>query len=139
MAAFTAVAVSGGSAIRVTASRSTNLPNPKTENAIRLLKTRHGEIVTGKFAGLTAGCVSVAELLELVLQDYINNDRRSLDDLKTRIRTQVQPYFGELRAADLTTGAGHSRRRSETRRSDEQAEVENHYKNHYSAGLGPEC
>src|SRR5437899_2913511 len=76
----------------------------RKDDALRLLKQRQGEIVTGKFGGLAAERVTIAELLALVLQDYINNDRRSLDDLKTRMRTQVEPYFGRVRAADLSTG-----------------------------------
>src|SRR5689334_6293726 len=61
----------------------------RKEVAIHLLKQRQGEIVTGKFAGLAAERVTVSELLELVQSDYITNDRRSLADLKMRIRTQV--------------------------------------------------
>jgi integrase len=76
----------------------------RKEDALRLLKLRQGEIVTGRFAGLAPERVTIAELLELVIADYADNDRRSIDDLKLRIEKQVRAYFGDLRAVDLTTG-----------------------------------
>src|SRR5437879_1064031 len=88
----------------------------RKEDAVRLLKTRQGEIVTGKFAGLAPERVTIAELLELVIDDYIDNDRRSLADLKMRVEMQVRPNFGKLRAADLATG--HALKFIQTRKAD---------------------
>ena len=73
-------------------------------DAINLLKQRQGEVATCKFIGLAADRVTVAELLEFVAQDYVDNDRRSIDDLRMRIRTQVAPYFGSLHVTSLSTG-----------------------------------
>ena len=40
----------------------------------RLLKRRLGEIVTGKFAGLGRERIRMAELLNDVVQDHLDND-----------------------------------------------------------------
>jgi len=88
----------------------------RKEDALRLLKLRQGEIVTGRFAVLASERVTIAELLELVIADYADNDRRSIDDLKLRIEKQVRAYFGDLRSVDLTTG--HALKFIQKRKSD---------------------
>ena len=75
----------------------------KHADAERLLRRRLGEIVTGKFAGLRPERVLMAELFEDVAEDYRDCERRTLDDLNTRLKNHLIPFFGEIRAADLTT------------------------------------
>jgi len=74
------------------------------EEAERLLKRRQGEVVTGKFAGLAAERIKVNELFEDVVQDYRLNHRRSLAQLESRLKNHLKPAFGEIRAAEFSTG-----------------------------------
>ena len=70
------------------------------EDADRLLKKRQGEIVTGKFAGLTPERVTISELLAEVEQDYRDNARKSLPQLLSRLK-RLKPAFGNIRAAEI--------------------------------------
>ena len=71
--------------------------------AERLLKKRLGEVVTGKFAGLAPERIRFAELAEAVVEDYGDNNRATLADVKRRLKLHLLPEFGEVRAADLGT------------------------------------
>lgn len=71
--------------------------------AEQLLKRRNGEIVTGKFAGLTPERIRMADLFQDLLDDYRINRRRSLSELESRLTNHLLPFFGSLRAADFTT------------------------------------
>jgi integrase len=72
-------------------------------DALELLKQRQGEIVTGRFAGGAAN-VRVGDLLEAVVEDYRQNERRSLLVTEQRMRRHVSPFFAKLRAAKFETG-----------------------------------
>jgi integrase len=72
----------------------------KAEN---LLKTRLAEIATGTFLGPQAERVRVEELAEDFLREYRINGRKSLDDVKTRWELHLKPFFGVLRAIDVST------------------------------------
>jgi hypothetical protein len=72
------------------------------DDAARLLKKRHGEVVTGRFAGLAPERITIAELLAEVEQDYRENGRRSLPQLLSRLK-RLKPAFGEMRAADFSS------------------------------------
>jgi len=72
-------------------------------DAERLLKRRQGEIVTGRFAGLGPERIRVRDLLEGVLEDYRNNQRRTIYEVGLRITRYLSPFFGDLRAADFST------------------------------------
>jgi integrase len=74
----------------------------RKEDALRLLKQRQGEIVTGKFAGIAAN-VRLRDLLESVIQEYRQNEHRSLKETELRMRRHLWPHFGKLRASDFTT------------------------------------
>jgi integrase len=69
--------------------------------AERLLKLRQGEIVTGKFAGLAPERIRVSSLIDLVIEDYTDNHRRSTTDAKLRAERHLRPRLGEIRAADF--------------------------------------
>jgi len=74
------------------------------EEAERLLKRRQGEVVTGKFAGLTVERIRMAELFNDVVEDYVIKGRRSLAQLESRLKNHLRPAFGEIRAAEFSTG-----------------------------------
>ena len=79
----------------------------KTESwdeANLLLKRRPGEIVSGKFAGVGAERIRVEQLLSLVEQDYLENNRKTLLDVQIRNRRHLIPALGGLRAAELSAG-----------------------------------
>lgn len=71
------------------------------EDADRLLKKRQGEIVAGKFVGLTPERVKLSRLLDLVIEDYEETGKRSTSEVKWRLESHVRPAIGALRAADF--------------------------------------
>lgn len=71
----------------------------RKEDAEDLLKQRLGQSVTGSLPAPRK--TTVGDLLDLVLEDYITNERKSLYDTKLRIDAQVRPEFGSIRVADL--------------------------------------
>ncbi len=73
------------------------------QDAIRLLKRRLGEIVTGKFAGLALERIRMAQLFDDVIQDYKDNERATVDDAEMRVRKHLLSAFGEIRAAEFST------------------------------------
>jgi integrase len=85
-------------------------------DAVRLLKRRQGEIVTGKFAGLGPERITFGELAQDVVNDYRDNDRASVGHVERRLHKHLLPVFGEIRAADF--GTAHVKRYTENRRKD---------------------
>jgi integrase len=73
----------------------------KKADAVKLLRKRMAEMAAGKVMR-NEEKVTLAEILELVVADYIAQDRRSLRRLKLAIR-HVQDFFGPARALDVTT------------------------------------
>src|SRR5215831_18116649 len=71
--------------------------------AERLLKRRLGEVVTGRFAGLTPERIRIQDLTADVIQDYADNDRSSVAHVERRLRLHISPVLGETRAADFGT------------------------------------
>jgi integrase len=71
--------------------------------AERLLKRRLGEVVTGKFAGLTPERIKIRDLTAEVLRDYEDNDRSSRGHVERRLRLHILPMMGDIRAADFGT------------------------------------
>lgn len=70
-------------------------------DADRLLKKRHGDIVTGKFAGLEPDRITILELLREVEQDCRDNLRSSLPQLLSRLKNHL--ISGNIRAAELSS------------------------------------
>lgn len=60
------------------------------------------EHAVGIRTSASAETVTVAELLDLVISDYIERGRKTLYDLRTRV-ARIKQHFGELRAAALRT------------------------------------
>jgi len=94
----------GGSSITATAtptresSRTTN--ERKTH---KFLQQRLAEVTTGNFCGPQAEHGRVEELAEGLLRDYRINARRSLPDAEARWRLHLKPFFGNLRAVELSS------------------------------------
>lgn len=68
------------------------------EDAVNLLKEREGDIVAGRFRGLSR--VTMGELLDDVEMDYRLNGFASLPQLLSRLK-RLKPAFGRIRAAEF--------------------------------------
>src|ERR1035437_9229507 len=71
--------------------------------AKKFLSKRLAEIATGTFNGLEVERITIAELADGFLRDYKVNERRSLDDVEARWRLHIQPFFGGLKAVNVTS------------------------------------
>src|ERR1039457_3864200 len=69
----------------------------------KMLKTRLSEINQGTFMGPQLERTKVDELAEMFLRDYRINGRKSLDDVDARWKYHLKPFFGGMRAVDLTS------------------------------------
>jgi integrase len=67
------------------------------------LKKRLAEIVTGNFSGPRAERIRVDELAEDFLRDYRINGRKSIADAETRWKLHLHPFFGSLRAVEVSS------------------------------------
>lgn len=70
--------------------------------ARRLLQARLGQIAEGRYLGPTVERVTVDELIEGLLNDYITNGKRSLKWVKIKVNKHVLPYFTGRRAHEVT-------------------------------------
>jgi integrase len=80
---------------------STHKTNEK--EAQDFLKQRLAEITVGTFVGPCTERIRVEELAEDFLRDYRINGRKSLRDAKARWRLHLQPFFGNLRAVEISS------------------------------------
>ena len=71
--------------------------------ATKFLRKRLAEITTGNFYGPKAERIRVDELAEDFLRDYRVNGRKSLDDAKARWELHLKPFFGALRAVEVSS------------------------------------
>ena len=71
--------------------------------AEKFLRQRLGEIAAGNFAGPAVERIKVTELADDFLRDYRINQRKSLDDAQTRWRLHLEPFFGSMRASQVTS------------------------------------
>lgn len=92
----------------------------RAEDAERLLRKRLGEIATGAYRGIAAERTTLNELFDLVVADYRENGKRSLDDVLSRLKLHLRPRLGKLRAADFGSA---DVRRYKTARKSEKAEA----------------
>jgi integrase len=76
--------------------------SPKKTVAERLLKTREGQVVDGRFVGTQADKLRFEDLAKNIANDYRVNDRRSLSDMLRKVRC-LTAAFGGRRAVDITT------------------------------------
>ncbi|MGA3211614.1 MAG: site-specific integrase [Terriglobales bacterium] len=82
--------------------RESTRTTDRTE-ASNFLRKRLGEIVTGTFYGPKSERITVGELGEDFLRDYRVNAKRSLYAADIRWKRHLQPFFGHLRAVDIST------------------------------------
>jgi len=75
----------------------------KETDAKKLLKSREGSIVDGKFHGLMAERILFDELAEDFLNDYRINARKSLVRASSSVR-HLKKYFSGAKAINITTG-----------------------------------
>jgi integrase len=75
--------------------------SPKKAAAVREL--RKAELRMGKFVEPNARRVMLSELFADAIEDYRMNHYSSIDDLEDRWVKHLQPFFGHLAAADVTT------------------------------------
>jgi integrase len=75
-------------------SHSSNIDQAK-----KLLAKRLGQLASGQFAGLAPEKTTIADLADLVIQDYEHARRRSLAMVKYRIKLHIRPELGFVRAA----------------------------------------
>jgi hypothetical protein len=69
----------------------------------RMLKTRLSEINQGTFMGPQLERTKVDELAVMFVRDYRINSRKSLADAETRWNRHLKPFFGGMRAIDVTS------------------------------------
>jgi integrase len=74
------------------------------EKAAKMLRKRLAEIMTGTFVGPQTERIRVSELAQDFLREYRINGRKSLEDVKTRWNAHLAPFFGFLRAVEITSG-----------------------------------
>ncbi len=71
--------------------------------ATRILAQRLAEISTGSFVGPAHERITVAELAEELFRDYRVNGRKTLDDVQTRWKLHLEPFFGSRRVLEVTS------------------------------------
>ena len=74
----------------------------KTE-AKRYLRRRLGEVATREFVSLKAERLTIADLCQLVVENYEDNRYRSLPDLRRHIKHHLKPILGKVRANNFGT------------------------------------
>ena len=80
-----------------------NSHSPKVKDAERLLKQRMGEIEAGIWTGPKLAKIMMSELAEDMMREYRINRRKSARDLEIRWRLHLNPFFGSLRAAQVSS------------------------------------
>ena len=75
----------------------------KPKEAEKFLRKRLGEISTGVYSGPKLEKINVSELADDLFREYRINRRKSIDDLKARWKLHLQPFFGVLRAVEVTS------------------------------------
>ena len=77
--------------------------SPRKAVADRLLKINMGEIAQGKLPSSMFEKVTFAELAEDLLTDYQLNGKKSADRVEQCIRLHLRPFFGNMRAPEITS------------------------------------
>ena len=73
------------------------------KKAEKLLQKRIGEVATGTFLGPRLEKVRMSELAEDLIRDYRINGLKSIDDVKSRWDLHLKPFFGLLRAVEVSS------------------------------------
>ncbi len=75
----------------------------KVKEAERLLRQRLAAISTGTYLGPKLEKRRISELADDLIREYRINGRKSIDDLEARWKLHLEPFFGALRAIDVTS------------------------------------
>jgi hypothetical protein len=75
----------------------------KVKEAEKLLRARLATIPTGTYVGPKLEKVRISELADDLIREYRINGRKSIDDLKARWDLHLKPFFGVLRAVEVTS------------------------------------
>jgi len=75
----------------------------KVKAAEKLLRQRLGAISAGTYIPVQTTKTLVSELAEDLLREYKINGRKSIDDLTARWKLHLRPFFGVLRAIEVTS------------------------------------
>jgi integrase len=75
----------------------------KVKEAEKLLRARLAAISTGTYVGPKLEKVRILELADDLVREYRINGRKSIDDLKARWELHLKPFFGVLRAVEVTS------------------------------------
>jgi integrase len=75
----------------------------KVKDAEKLLRARLAAISTGTYVGLKLEKVCICELADDLIREYRINGRKSIDDLQARWELHLKPFFGVLRAVEVTS------------------------------------
>jgi integrase len=75
----------------------------KVKAAEKLLRLRIGAISSGTYIPLQVVKTLVSELAEDLVREYRTNGRKSIDDLEARWKLHLEPFFGHLRAIEVST------------------------------------
>jgi integrase len=75
----------------------------KRADAAMLLRLREGDTAKGVPINPRIGRILFDEAMQMVINDYITNRKRSLELLKARIRKHLKPFFGGRRLASMGT------------------------------------
>jgi integrase len=71
--------------------------------AERMLRTRLAEINQGTFVGPLLERTKIDDLATMFVRDYRINGRKSLTDAEARWNHHLKPFFGSMRAVDVTS------------------------------------
>jgi integrase len=75
----------------------------KVKEAEKLLSQRLAAISTGTYVGPKLEKTRMSELADDLIREYRINGRKSIDDLETRWKLHLEPFFGALRAIEVTS------------------------------------
>jgi len=75
----------------------------KVKEAEKLLRQRLAAISTGTYVGPRLEKTRITELADDLVREYRINGRKSLDDLEARWKLHLEPFFGAMRAIDVTS------------------------------------
>lgn len=75
----------------------------KVKEAEKLLRQRLAAISTGTYIGPKLEKTRITELADDLVREYRINGRKSIDDLEARWKSHLEPFFGAMRAIDVTS------------------------------------
>jgi integrase len=64
------------------------------------LKLREGTLA--KQEPIISAKIRFSEMLDRVIQDYIENERKDLSHTESRIKNHIKPFFGRMKPVDIT-------------------------------------